>query len=187
MFNVILDKAKSKITRKPLTQVQLERIGIKSEVKDIGLKVDGTTKTGLDIDEALENNLGRTFKTYDNYDKATKTAISVKSIDMTSKTYIDGSGLNNTLNKYERAMKNFVQFFEKTLTPYPASALIGASSSSQMLVGNGVVSKVGQVQNNRLALENTLIWNKITPVYPDISPTFIPRVFITESAGKILY
>ena len=57
MFNGILDKAKSKITRKPLTQVQLERIGIKSEVKDIGLKVDGTMKTGLNIDEALENNL----------------------------------------------------------------------------------------------------------------------------------
>ena len=60
-----------------------------------------------------------------------------------------------------------------------------------MLVGNGVVSrvvsKVGQVQNNRLPLENTLIWNKITPVYPDISPIFIPRVVITESAGKILY
>ena len=81
-------------------------------------------------------------------------------------------------------MKNFVQFFEKTLIPYPANALIGISSSSQMLVGNGVVSKVGQVQNNRLALENTLIWNKITPVYPDISPTFIPRAFIIESNGK---
>ena len=60
-----------------------------------------------------------------------------------------------------------------------------------MLVGNGAVSwvasKVEQVQNNRLPFENTLIWNKITPVYPDISPTFIQRVFITESAGKILY
>ena len=60
-----------------------------------------------------------------------------------------------------------------------------------MLVGKGAVSqvanKVDQVQNNRLPLENTLIWNKITPVYPDISPIFIPRVFITESAGKILY
>ncbi|WP_462422642.1 hemagglutinin repeat-containing protein [Fusobacterium pseudoperiodonticum] len=110
MFNGISDKVKSKITGKPVAQVQLERIGIKSEVKDIGLKVDGTTKTGLDIDEALENNLGRTFKTYDNYDKATKTAISVKSIDMTSKTYIDGSGLNNVLNKYERAMKNFYEY-----------------------------------------------------------------------------
>ena len=80
------------------------------------------------------------------------------------------------------------RIFEKSLTPYPANALIGTSSSSKMLVGDGavsqVVSKVGQVQNNRLALENTLIWNKITPVYPDISPTFIPRAFIIESNGK---
>ena len=46
------------------------------------------------------------------------------------------------------------RIFEKSLTPYPANALIGTSSSSQMLVGNGAVSqvanKVGQVQNNRL-------------------------------------
>ena len=60
-----------------------------------------------------------------------------------------------------------------------------------MLVENGAVSrvasKIGEVQNNRLPLENTLIWNKIIPVYPDISPTFIPRVVITENAGKILY
>ena len=82
------------------------------------------------------------------------------------------------------------RIFEKTLTPYEANTLIGTSSSSKMLVGDGavsqVVSKVGQVQNNRLALENTLIWNKITPVYPDISPTFIPRAFIIESNGKKL-
>ena len=52
-----------------------------------------------------------------------------------------------------------------------------------MLVGNGA-NQVSQVQNNRLALENTLIWNKITPVYPDISPTFIPRAFIIESNVK---
>ena len=110
MFNGFLDKAKSKITGKPVAQVQLERIGIKSEVKDIGLKVDGTTKTGLDIDEALENNLGRTFKTYDSYDKTTKTATSVKSVDMTSKTYTSGSGLNNVLNKYGRAIKDFDEY-----------------------------------------------------------------------------
>ena len=115
IFNGILDKAKSKITGKPVAQVQLERIGIKSEVKDIGLKVDGTTKTGLDIDEALENNLGRTFKTYDNYDKATKTAISVKSIDMTSKTYIDGSGLSSKLNSDLKAIKDFTRYELKTV------------------------------------------------------------------------
>ena len=28
-------------------------------------------------------------------------------VALTSKTYTSGSGLNNTLNKYERAMKNF--------------------------------------------------------------------------------
>ena len=33
-------------------------------------------------------------------------------------------------------------------------------------------------------MENTLIWNKITPVYLDISSTFIPRAFIIESNGK---
>ncbi|KDE62538.1 hypothetical protein FUSO3_07645, partial [Fusobacterium necrophorum BL] len=106
-FSGFLDKTKSKVTGKPIAQVQLERIGIKSEVKDLGLKVDGITKTGLAIDEALENNLGRTFKTYDNYNKATKTATSVKSIDMTSKTYTSGSGLNNVLNKYGRSIKDF--------------------------------------------------------------------------------
>ena len=127
--------------------------------------------------------------------------------------------------------------FETSLTPHEANTLIGANSSSKMLVGNGAVSQsvisrvsyqtgnnslvlydktpvpvatngtlvapltinkalatvplltnganqVSQVQNNRLALENTLIWNKITPVYPDISPTFIPRAFIIESNGK---
>ena len=105
-----IDDIASALTGKSKTQRQLESLRIKSEVKDIGLKVDGTTKTGLDIDEALENNLGRTFKTYDSYDKTTKTATSVKSIDMNSKTYISGSGLNNTLNKYERAMKNFDEY-----------------------------------------------------------------------------
>ena len=109
-LNGILDKVKSKITGKPVAQVQLERIGIKSEVKDIGLKVDGTTKTGLDIDEALENNLGRTFKTYDSYDDVTKTATSVKSVDMTSKTYISGSGLSSKLNSDLKAIKDFTKY-----------------------------------------------------------------------------
>ena len=115
MFNGFLDKAKSKITGKPVAQVQLERIGIKSEVKDIGLKVDGTSKTGLDIDEALDNNLGRTFKTYDNYDKPTKTATSVKSVDMTSKTYTDGSGLSSKLNDDLKAIKDFTEYKLKTV------------------------------------------------------------------------
>ncbi|WP_340689431.1 hypothetical protein [Fusobacterium vincentii] len=31
-------------------------------------------------------------------------------VALTSKTYTSGSGLNNVLNKYERAMKNFDQY-----------------------------------------------------------------------------
>ena len=90
----------------------MESLGIKSEVKDIGLKVDGTTETGLDIDEALENNLGRTFKTYDSYDDVdvTKTAISVKSVDMTSKTYTSGSGLSSKLNSDLKDIKDFTKY-----------------------------------------------------------------------------
>ena len=34
------------------------------------------------------------------------------------------------------------RIFEKSLTPYPANALIGTSSSSKMLVGDGAVSQV---------------------------------------------
>ncbi|MBR8823748.1 hypothetical protein IX293_002022 [Fusobacterium necrophorum] len=114
-FSGFLDKTKSKVTGKPIAQVQLERIGIKSEVKDLGLKVDGITKTGLAIDEALENNLGRIFKTYDNYDDVTKTATSVKSIDMTSKTYTSGSGLNSKLNSDLKVIKDFTEYELKTV------------------------------------------------------------------------
>ena len=49
---------------------------------------------------------------------------------------------------------------EASLTPYEANTLIGANSSSKMLVGNGAVSqvasKVGQVQNNRLPYKPVL-------------------------------
>ena len=105
-------------------------------------------------------------------------------------TYSNGSMsiLQNNLTTGERLFQvinpSGQLIYEKSLTPYQVNALIGTSSSSKILVGDGVVSKVGQVQNNRLVLENTLIWNKITPVYPDISPTFIPRAFIIESNGK---
>ena len=60
--------------------------------------------------------------------------------------------LQNNLSTGELSLQGInssgQQIFEKSLTPYPANALIGTSSSSQMLVGNGIVSKVGQVQNN---------------------------------------
>ena len=52
------------------------------------------------------------------------------------------------------------RIFETSFTPYEANTLIGANSSSKMLVGNGAVSqvasKVGQVQNNRLPYKPVL-------------------------------
>ena len=44
--------------------------------------------------------------------------------------------------------------YKKSLIPYPASALIGTSSSSKMLVGNGA-SKVSQV-----AVPQTILLNQ---------------------------
>ena len=125
-------------------------MGIKSEVKDIVLKVDGTTKTGLDIDKALDNNLGRTFKTYDNYDKTTKTATSVKSVDMTSKTYISGSGLNNTLNKCERTMKNFDNY--KLDNVYLSKDKIG-QSILKIVINNEPLNK-SQMENLKKFVED---------------------------------
>ena len=89
---------------------QLQSLGIKVEEKRIGLQVDGTTIRGLEIDDALGNNLGRTFKTFDNFDETTKTATSVKSIDMDSKTYLSGSRLSSKLNKDLKAIENFTEY-----------------------------------------------------------------------------
>ena len=89
---------------------QLQSLGIKVEEKRIGVQVDGTTIRGLEIDDALGNNLGRTFKTFDNFDETTKTATSVKSIDMDSKTYLSGSRLSSKLNKDLKAIENFTEY-----------------------------------------------------------------------------
>ena len=88
MFNGILDKVKSKITRKPLTQVQLERIGVDVKVRNSGIKIDGTFEAGNKIDN-LENNKGHNFPTFDIVidENGKKTAISTKSLDLTSKSY----------------------------------------------------------------------------------------------------
>ena len=67
------------------------------------------------------------------------------------------------------------RIFEKSLTPYPANALIGASSSSKMLVGNGVVSKVA----------SKLPYNPVlkSPIkYPNL--TYDENKFLNDYMGK---
>ncbi|BET15762.1 hemagglutinin repeat-containing protein [Fusobacterium vincentii] len=88
IFNGFLDKAKSKITGKPVAQVQLERIGVDVKVRNSGIKIDGTFEAGNKIDN-LENNKGHNFPTFDIVidENGKKTAISTKSLDLTSKSY----------------------------------------------------------------------------------------------------
>ena len=82
------------------------------------------------------------------------------------------------------------RIFEKSLTPYPANALIGTSSSSQMLVGNGAVSQVasnvGHVQNNRLPYNPVL---KSPVKYPNLTDSenkFLNNYMGKEIPGKIV-
>ncbi|WP_231479793.1 endonuclease toxin domain-containing protein, partial [Streptobacillus canis] len=89
---------------------ELTKMGIDVKEINLGLKVDGTVTTGLKIDEALGNNLGRTFKTFDHYDAATKTATSVKSMYLEgAKTYQTETGMYNVLKKYVDEIVDFIQ------------------------------------------------------------------------------
>ena len=76
---------------------------------------------------------------------------------------------------FQRINSSGQLIFEKTLIPYPASALIGASSSSQMLVGDGVVSKVA----------SKLPYNPVlkSPIkYPNL--TYDENKFLNDYMGK---
>ena len=120
---------------------QLESLGIKAEERKIGLQVDGTTRRGLEIDKALGNNLGRTFKTFDNFKDGVAT--SVKSVYLEGKTYQTGTGLYYKLNKDLKAINNFNYDLIK-----------GIELSS----GN-INSRVLQIVINNQTLNNTQIEN----------------------------
>jgi hypothetical protein len=47
----------------------------------------------------MDNNLGKTFKTYDKYDASTKTATSVKTVNLEAKSYQSGNTLYNNMKK----------------------------------------------------------------------------------------
>ena len=111
MFNGILDKVKSKITRKPLTQVQLERIGVDVKVRNSGIKIDGTTRAGDEIDK-IKNNLGHNFPIYDNLEveNGVTIATSTKARDITSKTYSSTEYKNGFYNRIKRDIDDILAF-----------------------------------------------------------------------------
>ena len=89
----------------------MSELGVKTERVNLGLQVDGTTRTGLKIDELLKNNLGRTFKTFDNFEAKTGTATSVKSINLNAKTYQNGSGLSSKIKGDINATLDFNEYY----------------------------------------------------------------------------
>jgi len=111
MFNGILDKVKSKITRKPLTQVQLERIGVDVKVRNSGIKIDGTTRAGDKIDK-IKNNLGHNFPVYDDFkiENGLGIATNTKARDITSKTYSSTEYKNGFYNRIKRDIDDILAF-----------------------------------------------------------------------------
>ena len=103
------EKNKEFKLKSPLEK-QMNELGVKTERVDLGLKIDGTTGTGLRIDDKMKNNLGRTFKTFDNFDKKTGTATSVKSINLDAKTYQNGSGLSSKIKNDIGATLDFKEY-----------------------------------------------------------------------------
>ena len=74
------------------------------------------------------------------------------------------------------------RIFEKSLTPYPANALIGTSSSSQILVGNGAVSQI----TSKLLYNPVL---KLPVKYPNLTDSenkFLNDYMDKEIPGKIV-
>ena len=80
------------------------------------------------------------------------------------------------------------RIFETSFTPYEANTLIGANSSSKMLVGNGAVSqvasKVAQVQNNRLAYKPVLALPVKYPIKSESGVTIYKDYAIGLRGGK---
>ena len=76
---------------------------------------------------------------------------------------------------FQRINSSGQRIFEKSLIPYSANALIGTSSSSKMLVGNGAVSQVA----------SKLPYNPVlkSPVkYPNLTDS--ENKFLNDYMGK---
>ena len=74
------------------------------------------------------------------------------------------------------------RIFEKSLTPYLASALIGTSSSSQMLVGDGAVNQVASKLPYNSVLKSPVKYPNLT----DSENKFLNDYMGKEIPGKIV-
>ena len=107
----VQNKVYGEVLGKPITQIQLENIGVDVKVRNSGVKIDGTTKIGDEIDN-LKNSLGHNFPVYDKLEtkNGVTIATSTKARDITQKTYNSLEYKNGLYNRIKADIDDILSF-----------------------------------------------------------------------------
>ena len=107
----VQNKVYGEVLGKPITQIQLENIGVDIKVRNSGVKIDGTTKIGDEIDN-LKNSLGHNFPVYDKLEtkNGVTIATSTKARDITQKTYNSLEYKNGLYNRIKADIDDILSF-----------------------------------------------------------------------------
>ena len=107
----VQNKVYKEVLGKPITQIQLENIGVDVKVRNSGVKIDGTTKMGDMIDK-LKNSLGHNFPVYDKLEtkNGVTVATSTKARDITQKTYNSLEYKNGLYNRIKKDIDDILSF-----------------------------------------------------------------------------
>ena len=107
----VQNKVYGEVLGKPITQIQLENIGVDVKVRNSGIKIDGTTKIGDEIDN-LKNSLGHNFPVYDKLEtkNGVTVATSTKARDITQKTYNSPEYKNGLYNRIKGDIDDILSF-----------------------------------------------------------------------------
>ena len=107
----VQNKVYGEVLGKPITQIQLENIGVDVKVRNSGVKIDGTTKIGDEIDN-LKNSLGHNFPVYDKLEtkNGVTVATSTKARDITQKTYNSPEYKNGLYNRIKGDIDDILGF-----------------------------------------------------------------------------
>lgn len=110
-FTKVQNKVYEEVFEKPVTQIQLENLGVDVKVRNSGITIDSTTKAGDKID-AIKNNLGHNFPVYDYLEtkNGVTIATSTKAKDITSKTYNSTEYKNGLYNAIKKDIDNILSF-----------------------------------------------------------------------------
>jgi len=107
----VQNKVYGEVFGKPITQIQLENIGVDVKVRNSGVTINGTTKVGDNIDE-IANSLGHNFPVYDKLEtkNGVTIATSTKARDITQKTYNSLEYKNGLYNRIKADIDDILGF-----------------------------------------------------------------------------